>query len=855
MRSKRHSPVWPYLGILACLFVLCITAPRAWHRMARQDPASHVPRRGQFPRRETREAVRYEKLEGDELTARQELDDAKLREPRTAAPLEAAPAVKASLRVRPTETQPIAEADSPLPPVPEDLPLVVAPVSEFAREAQEPLEVAARPMAPAEKSTSDAPHEKPQPAAASAAAPEGNDQAGLEVASPWPLPKTLLEQLDLLAQEDPNSLWAQQAEDLIHELCQGSTDGETAARLIEQLRETAQRGAAAVSVDPPLEAQIARTRYALARWLDAWEASLSLEKLTPEQTLTGDAAAGLSRCLAQIDAMTRKAGSGTAWREFLQLEKLKQLDRDDPEQTVLERRQLARTVLDRLSSSQLSRAQKKFIQEGPLADLRKSLRCWAAEDVSAQRLLVDLEQYERTLLPTDARRVAEDFRGLSWSSTAEAQKLSEHVDTHYRNANLRIALTGALLNRMVPQPQATEAPVRDTVVNVPVYGTSTTFTKLFVRLVPDPSRIRMGLEANGLVASDTVSTSGPATLYNEGQSSFLVRKLFVLGPNGLSMWPAVAEAENKFNYLISLETDFDGVPLVSSLVRNIARNQYEQAQGEARLEVEQKVAIRARDQLDAEVRPRIVKAAENVEKKQLATLKRLGMEAAPIGFSTSEERVVARVRLGTPQQLGAHTPRPRAPSDSWMSLQLHQSALNNVLEQLDLEGREFALPQLFVWIGRKLDRPQMAELEDLPEDVHLTFAKENAVRVRCRGERVEVTLAFAELTQGRKRWRDFTVHTLYQPSAQGLQASFTRDPQSPISLDGKSVKGKPEPVLRAIFAKVLSRSRDINLLDESLTSDERLQGLEITRFTVDDGWIGVAYSPARVRSNVARRPK
>src|SRR5262245_39752845 len=36
MRPKRTNPIWPYLGILACLFLLSVTAPRAWERMARR---------------------------------------------------------------------------------------------------------------------------------------------------------------------------------------------------------------------------------------------------------------------------------------------------------------------------------------------------------------------------------------------------------------------------------------------------------------------------------------------------------------------------------------------------------------------------------------------------------------------------------------------------------------------------------------------------------------------------------------------------------------------------------------------------------------------------------------------------
>jgi hypothetical protein len=468
-------------------------------------------------------------------------------------------------------------------------------------------------------------------------------------------------------------------------------------------------------------------------------------------------------------------------------------------------------------------------------------------------LLAHLEQYERTALASDAHLVADDWRGLSWSAPREAEKISQQLETHYRNANLRIAVSRSLANRMMPQPQKIEAAVSDTVANTPVYGRSTTFTKVSARFVPDSRRIRVGLEASGQVASDTVSTSGPATFYNAGRSTFLVRKLLVLGPQGLSVWPAVAEAENNYSYLVSLETDFDGVPLVSSLVRSIARSKHDEALDEARVEVEHKVAMRARDQFDREVRPQLVKAAEHIEKNQLALLHRLGLELVPLALTTTEERVVGRMRVAGAEQLGAHTPRPRAPSDSWVSVQLHQSALNNTIERVGLEGRQFALPELFAWLGEKLDRPQLAAQDDLPEDVHLTFAPKDAMRLRCEGNRVEVTLAFAELVQNRSRWRDFTVRTYYQPEREGVSPKFTRG-DSTIFLEGKSLKGKPQLVLRAIFSKVLSRNRDIHLLNESLTSDPRMHDLEITQFIVEDGWIGLAYSPCRGSNNLARRP-
>jgi hypothetical protein len=823
MDFKQESPVWPYLGILACLFVLSITAPRAWDRLARHETLNHAlaVHRGRTDRaREKPAPASSKKLDAAERTLRN-------ASPRKTEPIDQ-PVVTDAV------DPPLHSSESP----PESL--VVPPAPEFAQQVREESEAADRPATPSTEPSGESSAEAPV------------DESAL-ASSAWPLPRVLLEQLTRLAQEDPRAVWAQQAIGLIQQLCASGRENRRGTMdILAKLRASAERGAAAPAGGLASESRAARTRYALVRWLDIWESAAAWEQIRPTDGASHARLEQVRDDLANVETLMHSGPSGAAWQKYLQLESLHRV-LAQPKPTAAELRAAARKVLDRLASSQLSRAQRKFVSAEPLTTLQTALRTWAAEPVTVCRLLAHLEQYERTGLASDARLVADDCRGLSWSSPAEAEQLSERLDSHYRNANLRIAVSGALLNRMVPQPKKIEAPVHDTVVNVPVNGRSTTLAKLSVRLVPDPRRIRVGLEANGLVASDTVSTSGPATFYNEGQSTFLVRKLLVLGPQGLSVWPAIAEAENNYSYLVSLETDFDGVPLVGSLVRSIARSQHENAQDEARVEVEQKVAVRAREQLDAEVRPHLVKAAESIQKKQAATLNRLGLELAPVGFSTTEERIVARVRLAAPEQLGAHTSRPRAPSDSWFSLQVHQSALNNGLDQLDLAGRKFSLPELFSWIAKKLDRPGLAELDDLPDGVHVTFARQDPVRVRCEADHLEVTFALAELTQGRKHWRDFTVHALYRPEPQRLVPSLVRD--GAISLDGRSLKGKPEPLLRAIFSKVLSRHRDLSLLSETITSDPRVADLEITQFAIDDGWIALAYSPRRAPSNMARRPK
>ena len=76
-----------------------------------------------------------------------------------------------------------------------------------------------------------------------------------------------------------------------------------------------------------------------------------------------------------------------------------------------------------------------------------------------------------------------------------------------------------------------------------------------------------------------------------------------------------------------------------------------------------------------------------------------------------------------------------------------------------------------------------------------------------------------------------------------------------IFLEGRSLKGKPQVMLRTIFSKVLSVNRPITVLGEKIVGDPRMHDLAITQFAVEDGWIALAYSPPRAPANVVRRAK
>jgi hypothetical protein len=509
---------------------------------------------------------------------------------------------------------------------------------------------------------------------------------------------------------------------------------------------------------------------------------------------------------------------------------------------------------DRSAAAELRRTEYAIVRRLDIWEQICTVRRRTASSSAAEGtegLLAQIERYEAEALPSDARHLAEIRRELMASPEPDEQELARRLNVHYRNANMRVAVTAALIDRMMPEQQPMKDSVNETVLGKPVRGQSTTSAKLSVRLIPDPRRWRFDLVAAGSVDSRTRTTAGPVTFSNNGQATYQVRKLVVVDTSGMKVDSAVAEVDNS-SELNGLYTSFDSVPLIRSLVRNYALSQAEQSRGEVDFETKQKIATKAMRQVDSQAGPRLNQAHDNFVRNWVEPMRKLALDPTAVTMETTEARLALRSRLAGADQLGANTPRPEAPGDSLVSAQVHESTLNNLLDHLGLAGRTFTLPELHKWLSDKLSHAEAKVPDDLPAGVHVTFADKDPVRVRCDGNRLELVLEIAEIRDGRRRWHDFEVRAAYRPAASGLAAQFERD--GTIELGGQ-YKGKPEVALRGIFSKVLSRERKLNLLPDTLAADPRLDGLEVTQLVVEDGWIATAIGPARTTAHRAAGTK
>ena len=388
------------------------------------------------------------------------------------------------------------------------------------------------------------------------------------------------------------------------------------------------------------------------------------------------------------------------------------------------------------------------------------------------------------------------------SPVAARRQLADRVDVHYRNANFRLAVTEELLNRLIPEQNVEYGRVNETVLGRPVRGQSVMATEIAVRMLPDPSRVRLALEVTGEIASLTTTDASPARFHNESRSHYVARKPLEIDMDAIHVGAVEVDVENQ-TQLRDVRTSFDRIPLLSMFAKGVATSQFELSQPAATAEVKQKIVAQVTQRVNAEARRRLSEVVDRLNQRVFDPLNSLMLDPQMIDAKTTDKRFMMRLRIGGEDQLGSHTPRPQAPADSLASLQLHESVLNNGIARLQLAGRTFTLPELSKHVATLLNCPTPWETNPDNNDVTIAFAQRNPVVVRCQEGQVVVTLSLAQLSKSPRKWSDFQVCAFYRPEVSGRSAQLVRD--GVIHLIGARLNLASQIALRGIFSHAFSK--------------------------------------------------
>lgn len=469
---------------------------------------------------------------------------------------------------------------------------------------------------------------------------------------------------------------------------------------------------------------------------------------------------------------------------------------------------------------------------------------------STDELAVDLEVYEETRDPRLGRQIVHKKQELEASADLLDRAMADAVEQHYRNANVRVAISAEMLNRYVGQERSEVRPLRDRINGASIRGESHMQSSSRVQLDPATGRWDLGVESQGTIQSNAMADGGQARFRSQTATDFSAVKRIVVDSQGVIMQPASIDVDSH-NRLMGVTTDVDWVPLVRFYARDRAVQEYRARQPRAKMEVESKVAAEAANTLDQETQEAVERVEKQIRDRVTDRLAAYGVKVTPVELTTTHERVVARLRVASDEQAGSHTPRPRALSDSLVSAQIHETALTNAAVSLELDGRRYSASELAELIQKKFPQVEERTIDEEHRDTVFHFAKQDAVQFHIEDGRLEVTLSLACVELGGRKMRNFVVHAFYAPSVNGLEAELVRD--GALGVEGR-LSSSDRARLHNVFNSVLPPERTIPMVRLDDESDPRLAGLMITQLVMEDGWLGLAVGP-ETSARVAERTR
>jgi len=654
----------------------------------------------------------------------------------------------------------------------------------------------------------------------------------------WPYSSTLADGLQAAESWEPCATWAKAVHSELLQLSQLPSLGDPASTAI--LERLASYARIAPSIGASLADPLERVKFfelaaSLQRRIQIWrclDAGISRQE--------GEAVIDrlpMQQLLMAVFQRLGGAESRQGWHDYLLLEQLaSQVQADRVSHDQLSR--LARTILQRIGAPGLSSDQQAMLQEKVFRDFEDGLRRLGCQPISHSLLLEAIERLEHSRSRGAGRLVAKACQRLEWSPSSHLVKLSEVLESQYRQGNIRLTISEALVNRLLPDSTGHDQSIDNHLKRTRLQGDISTTTSLRVVLVPDHSRWHIGIEVDGVMKSKTHSSHGPATFYNEGESRFLVRKQLLLGTRTLETTPAVAQVTID-SRLVNFTTDFDDLPLLGDLARNMARRQYRKGSNTAQQQLQERLARGSEQELDQGVSKHLSAADAIYQQRWRAPLERLQLFPQAVSMQTHKDKLIIDYRIAGNQQLAGFGKCPAPPEDSLLQLQLHESAVNNLLEQLKLDGRRGNLPTLVNEISSSLGMSTSPLLAQMPDDVIVEMSPAWSVNVRFENGSLRLQLNLRELRQGnRLSWRNFSIVAFYRPNDAPGQVSLVREGQ--LSVIGRSIGLADRIALQGIFNKVFSRTRAISLMTQELVDHPALVDTQISQHVVDNGWLCIA---------------
>ncbi|MDR2754853.1 MAG: hypothetical protein LBC20_04025 [Planctomycetaceae bacterium] len=495
----------------------------------------------------------------------------------------------------------------------------------------------------------------------------------------------------------------------------------------------------------------------------------------------------------------------------------------------------ANVVLFRLSDPKLTENQRRYLHVPVIMAWREELANWSADTVMPMSLVRVMERFEETGGMSDMETLFRLATRLSFSRTPALRQLGVLTSELYGGPNVKVYISKVLINHLLPPSQPEVAIFRDVIQQQPVFGRRRTDTDIEMSFIPAEDRLLLSLDVSGTVKTTSRANAAITTLLTGGQAEYEAQKQIELTEEGFILAPCRVQVRKNRLELLNFQTDFDRIPLLSALVRNAVRNQYELRQTDAQSETQQKITRQVRERVNREADDRFQKFNEKYRDLVEELSQRFDLFLEKKDARTEKDWLLTSWAVRGQDFLSGNTPAPETPVGSFADLKVHESVINMLVGKLNFDGKAAAVGEIRREVAEKFNRPQFAESGE-HDDVQIAFAKYNPIIVRFIDGRIEISITLDSLKIQRQTYRNFKVIVRYRPVVTSEnELVLKRD--SVINLINVS---RGQLVLRTAFTTIFPPNRPFSLNPKFLKDDSRFSSLTTGHCRLEKGWFAVA---------------
>ena len=260
----------------------------------------------------------------------------------------------------------------------------------------------------------------------------------------------------------------------------------------------------------------------------------------------------------------------------------------------------------------------------------------------------------------------------------QAARLASLTRAACSGVNVRLQVGSELISAGFQKEINEALDINDTILGTKVVGDGILVGASSAELLPSPKRVAINVLAEATLETNTDGSQAMVKLKNYTTGTLRGEKQILFAAEGMTTTPAKSRA--------NLKSQVSDVKInAGPFVQRVARGQIDSRKAESQAEAARRAERRMNTQMNERVDPNIAQLNEKYQKIRTA-LNKTGLFPRVWNLSSTPQQIDWSMVLGNTYQPSAPIPASAFDPTNGLAVQVHQSALNNMLAIL-LAGR------------------------------------------------------------------------------------------------------------------------------------------------------------------------